>query len=232
MPIKDNDGAIPYGRYIFATDPVDDDDNQDVKRSLQSTFVLDTFTDRIVAEYSGRTKFAKDYYEQLRRGLLFFNGRLLYENQKKGLFAYFEQKNALYLLEDTPELLRDVDMQKISTVGNRAKGVYATEPLKRWGIDLYAQWLMSQATSKEDGVTNTMTLRSVGLIRESIIYSKDINTDRISSIIILMIYRETKVKYVEKKKNSSEVYDMSKDKFWDKHFTKRQTLYTQNNFQN
>jgi len=218
MPITDNAGGIPNGRYIAALDPIDDDDNKNSMRSMQSAFIYDTFIDKIVAEYTSRTKFAKDYYEQLRRALLFFNARLLYENQKKGIFAYFEQKNSLWLLEDTPEILKDVDMQKISLVGNRSKGIYATVPIINWGIDLYAQWLISQAIGRPEGVTNAHTLRSVALIRESIMYNKDINTDRISSIIVLMIFRESKLKYVEKKKKQSDTYDMAKDKFWDKHF--------------
>jgi len=225
MPLIDNEGNIPNGRYIASLDPIDDDENKDASRSLQSAWIYDTFLDKIVAEYTSRTKFAKDYYEQLRRGLIFYNSRMLYENQKKGIFAYFEQKNCLWILEDTPEILRDIDMQKISITGNRSKGVYTTPAIIRWGIDLYAQWLMTQAVGKPDGVTNAHTLKSVGLIRESIIYSKDINTDRISSIIILMIYRESKLKYVDKLKKASQTYDIAKDKFWDKHFQRREKLY-------
>jgi len=103
-PQRNEDGSIPYGRYISSLDPIDDDDNNDINTSLQSFFIYDLWTEKIVLEYSGRTKFAKDFYEQCRRALLYYNARMLYENQKKGVFTYFDQKNSLYLLEDTPEL--------------------------------------------------------------------------------------------------------------------------------
>lgn len=231
MPVYVND-VIPYGRYYFSLDPVDDDSNDDKTRSLQSCFIIDMFTDTIVAEYTGRTQFAKDFYEQVRRALIYYNARMLYENNKKGVFAYFEQKNSLYLLEDTPEILKDMDMQKLITTGNKSKGVYMNEALINWGIELYAQWLMSQAYGKAEGVTNAHVLKSVGLIRESLIWSKDINADRVSSIIILMILRETKIKQIESSKKNTSKPKKSQDKFFDKHYNKKPISYTFQNFPN
>jgi hypothetical protein len=52
MPEKNNNGKVfPY-RYILGLDPVATDDADSV--SLMSVFVLDLWTDRIVAEYTGR----------------------------------------------------------------------------------------------------------------------------------------------------------------------------------
>lgn len=223
-PMIVND-VIPYGRYIASLDPVDDDDNADKTRSLQSCFILDMFTDTIVAEYTGRTQFAKEFYEQVRRAMIYYNCRLLYENNKKGLFAYFEQKNSLYLLEDTPEVLRDMDMQKLIAVGNKSKGIYMNESLINWGTDLYAQWLMTQAINKKDGVTNAHVLRSVGLIRESLVWSKDINADRVSSVLILMIFRETRVKMIETQQKKKNKPKKSQDSFFTKHYKKPKELY-------
>jgi len=197
MPQRDIDDKIPFGRYIAALDPVDDDaDSQDSGLSLQSFFIYDLWTEKVVLEYSGRTQFAKDFYEQCRRALIYYNARMLYENQKKGVFTYFDQKNSLYLLEDTPPELRDMDMQKGSTVGNKGKGVYATPALNKWGRQqLGPAWMNTQAVNKPDGVTNTGTLLSVGLIKEAMLYNPDINADRISAFGILMIFRELRVKY-------------------------------------
>ena len=52
MPEKDRDGNIPHTRYIIGHDPVDNDVAEST--SLTSTFVLDLWTDTIVAEYTGR----------------------------------------------------------------------------------------------------------------------------------------------------------------------------------
>lgn len=126
---------IPNGRYIASCDPVDDDSSETT--SLQSAFVLDLWTDQIVAEYTGRPQFAEDYYEQLRRLCLFYNARLNYENNKKGIFAYFSKMNSLYLLTDILEYLKDRDMVKGNLYGNKAhpytQEVWTPDGKKLWG---------------------------------------------------------------------------------------------------
>ena len=66
-PILDSSGLVFSSRYIMATDPIDDDGNEDIKRSLQSTIILDTWTDKIVTEYTARTYLASEYYENVRK---------------------------------------------------------------------------------------------------------------------------------------------------------------------
>ena len=76
MPEKDSTGKIFPNRYILSCDPYDND--QAESKSLGSVFVLDLWTDRIVAEYTGRPMFADDFYEIARRMCLFYNGRMNY----------------------------------------------------------------------------------------------------------------------------------------------------------
>lgn len=138
MPQKistDEGLVIPQGRYIASCDPVDDDSSETA--SLQSAFVLDLWTDQIVAEYTGRPRFAEDYYEQLRRLCLFYNAKLNYENNKKGIFAYFSKVNSLSILTDTLEYLKDKDMIKGTPYGNKAhpytQEVWTPDGKKLWG---------------------------------------------------------------------------------------------------
>lgn len=138
MPQKistDEGLVIPQGRYIASCDPVDDDSSETA--SLQSAFVLDLWTDQIVAEYTGRPRFAEDYYEQLRRLCLFYNAKLNYENNKKGIFAYFSKVNSLSILTDTLEYLKDRDMIKGTPYGNKAhpytQEVWTPDGKKLWG---------------------------------------------------------------------------------------------------
>ena len=77
MPEKNKDGSITQGRYIIGSDPVDND--QAESSSLFSTFVLDTWTDKLVAEYTGRQPFADDNFEIVRLLCLFYNAKCLYE---------------------------------------------------------------------------------------------------------------------------------------------------------
>lgn len=219
MPQKDGDGNVISNRYIAALDPVDDDDNTDVNTSLQSFFIFDTHMDRIVLEYTGRTKYAKDFYEQCRRALIFYKAELLYENQKKGIYTYFDNKNSTYLLADTPKQLKDMDIIKGNDVGNKSKGVAVNAQINKWGREeLFPSWLSQQAYNAPEGVTNALLLRSPALIRECILYNPELNTDRVSACGLLMIFRELKLKFVNNEKK--EIYSPDVDKFWTKHYNK------------
>ena len=77
MPEKQSNGTVFNTRYIIGHDPVDND--QADSSSLSSTFVFDLFTDRIVAEYTGRQAFADDNYEIVRLLCLFYNAKCMYE---------------------------------------------------------------------------------------------------------------------------------------------------------
>ena len=102
MPQKNSKGEISEGRYIIGHDPVNNDQDAD-SHSLSSTFVLDLFTDRIVAEFTGRTQYADDSHEIVRLLCLFYNATCLYESNIKGLFAYFKRMNCTHILADTPQ---------------------------------------------------------------------------------------------------------------------------------
>lgn len=216
-PQRNEDGEVISNRYIAALDPIDDDDNEDITLSLQSFFIFDTHLDRFVFEYSARTKFVNDFYEQCRRALLYYKADMLYENQKKGVFTYFDNKNSLYLLTDTPKQLKDMDMIKgTGGVGNTSKGVAANPAINKWGREqLFPAWQSSQAWGAPDGVINALLLKSPALIRESILYSPNLNTDRISACGLLMIYRELKIKYIPKD-TDKKIITPDIDPFWDK----------------
>lgn len=77
MPQKNSEGKVYPNRYIIGHDPVDND--QAESTSLSSTFVLDLYTDRIVAEYTGRQAFADDNFEIVRLLCIFYNAKCLYE---------------------------------------------------------------------------------------------------------------------------------------------------------
>ena len=55
------------------------DNDQAESSSLSSTFVFDLFTDKIVAEYTGRHPFADDNFEVVRLLCLFYNAKCMYE---------------------------------------------------------------------------------------------------------------------------------------------------------
>lgn len=199
MPVKDSTGNIYNNRYIIGHDPVDND--QAESNSLSSTFVMDLYTDRIVAEYTGRKAFADDNFEVVRLLCLFYNAKCLYESNKKGIFAYFQKMQCTHLLADTPEYLRDKQMVKYSSFGSNAKGVNATAAINNYANGLIRDWLLKPIPTViiEDGeekvvmMSNLYFIRGRALLEELIAFDPVRNFDRIRSLGMLMLYREEKV---------------------------------------
>lgn len=200
MPQRDGAGNIPDGRYITAVDPYDSDQSETM--SLGSFFVLDLWTDRIVAEYTGRPQFADDFYEVTRRGTMFYNAKCMYENNLRGLFAYYSKSNSVYLLAETPQYLRDRQLIGSTSFGNSAYGIRATPPIIHYGFRLIRDWLMKSSTKIEKNekgedvevtVPNLYNLRDRALIKELMLWNPVKNFDRVMSLVQLMLYREEKM---------------------------------------
>mgnify|MGYP004552721449 FL=1 len=190
-------GSIPTNRYIASLDPVDND--QAESTSFSSCFVFDLFTDRIVAEYTGRMPFADDNFEMARLMCLFYNATILVEANKKGYYAYFAKKHCTYLLADCPEYLRDRQLVKYSMFGSAQKGVTVNAAIINFANGLIRDWLCKTYPAEvkdEKGVTvvqnipNLYRLRNRALIEELIGYGPEVNTDRVRSLDQLMLYRE------------------------------------------
>lgn len=201
MPIKQSNGKVNSERYILSLDNYENDTSNTM--SLGSIFVLDLWTDRIVAEYTGRPMFVDDLNEVARLLCFFYNGKLLYENNKKNTFAYFSKMNCLWKLEDTPEYLRQKQMVKNVGYGNTAKGVSAIPAVKNHGFTLIRDWLLKPVTilsptgpnneEIEIKVPNLHFIKNRALLKELSLFNPDINVDRIMSLVQLMIFREQKM---------------------------------------
>lgn len=197
-PMKD----APIGLYILGVDPYDHD--QSSTNSLGSTFVykrfqdFENYYDIIVAEYTGRPSTAEEYYENLRKLAVYYNGRIMYENERKGLFPYFTAKHCDYLLADQPDIISDI-------VGNtkvqRKKGCHMNKQIKQWGEGLIKDWLNEE---QAPGKKNLHNILSEPLLEELISYNDTGNFDRVMALMQVMIYREQlyNVKVKEKKKEN------------------------------
>lgn len=199
MPEIDKNTGKPYNdRYILGADPYDDDESNTM--SLGSIFVLDLWTDRIVAEYTGRPPFADDYYEICRKLCLFYNGRLNYEYNKKGLFSHFSTRNSLYLLTDVLDFLKEKQMMK-DGYGNKSKGTNASPAINAYARSRLRSWLLApvpimqtiDGEEKEVMVPRLFTVRNRALLKELINYNSEGNFDRISAMGMLMLLREDRM---------------------------------------
>ncbi len=197
MPRSDSTGRVQAGRYIAGIDPIDQDEGQ----SLFCITVMDVITDRIVAQYIGRHPKAEQCYEEALKLLIFYKAQANYENNLKGLYAYFKNKNVLHYLADTPEILKEMDMIRPSA--NQSKGTRATAPINAWGRQLQVSWMLSEHSQIDKGpdedpeiVLNLHKIRSIRYLEECQVWNPDGNYDTVSAMGMLFIMREEKLRQI------------------------------------
>lgn len=222
MPKKGGDGKVIPGRYIQGTDTYDDDESG--TKSLGSTFVFDMFTNKIVAEYTGRRS-TKEFYEITRQLNIFYRTKHNYENNKKGLYTYYDNKKSTHLLADTPESLRDVVTTNVTKIGNQSKGTTASTPIIAYGLRLLESWLLEPAYGHDENsnVLNLHTIEHIGLIEELMNYNDKGNFDRVSAMLMVMIIRESELKTIIERKEKR-VSNLAEDDFFSRNWNKNDNL--------
>ena len=227
MPKKNGEGKVPFERYICSADPYDADCSNTM--SLGSIFVMDLWTDMIVAEYTGRPAFAEDFYEICRKLCLFYNCRCMYEQNIMGMFSYFSSHNAVHLLAETPEYLVQRNMIKSIGYGNKAVGIRAIPAVINGAFKMIQTWLRKEIVSIEtdaDGnntevkIPNLYRIKNRALLKELVLWNPQGNFDRVMSLVQLILYREDKmVLYHGNLRHTEEVSSgMEKDDYWDKNY--------------
>ena len=221
------EGEIPYNRYVVGVDPVDND--QAESQSLMSVFVFDLYNDEIVAEYTGRQQMAEDGYEIVRLLALFYNAQVMYESNRKMMFAYFSKKRCLNMLAECPEWIRQKGLAKYSMFGSSAKGVSVNGPLVSTGIDLINDWLKKtypvevkdESGSHIEYVPQAYKIRNRAFLQELVSYAPEKNTDRVSAMFQVMFYREQfNILYGGAGADTIVEKDVSDDEFFDRDWKK------------
>lgn len=233
MPEKNRDGRVFTGRYIGGLDPIDNDLARSTT-SLISFFILDLFTDQIVAEWTGRLDMADDGYEICRRLAIFYNAKICYENNKKGLYSYFKTMNSLYLLAPNLEFLKDRDKVKGENYGNTAYGVnagtfvndFARERLNNWFRKPVKKTIVQDGQEVEITKMNLYYCRNRALLQEASQWNPDGNFDRVSACGMLMLYREDRLiafggnpQEAEKKKKKAQAEE---DDYFDRNWHRKE----------
>ena len=227
MPKKGSDGKVPFGRYICSCDPYDSDVSNTM--SLGSIFVMDLWTDMIVAEYTGRPPFAEDFYEICRKICLFYNCRCMYEQNIMGMFSYFSSHNSSHLLAETPEYLVQRNMIGGIGYGNKAVGIRATTPIINGAFKMIQTWLRkpivtvetdAEGNTTEVTIPNLYRIKNRALLKELVLWNAQGNFDRVMSLVQLMLYREEKLVLGHGDLRSTETVSdgMENDEYWEKNY--------------
>lgn len=222
--IWEHPDSVPVSNlYIAGCDPIDQDEAE-TSDSLGSVFIYkkmfsatETYH-RVVAEFTGRPSTfnggAQKFYETVRRLLLYYNARCLYENQLKGLKTYFQQKQSLHLLTETPTIIADRKIIKKSVV-NRGYGIHMTPDIKKQGELYIADWLVQPVVDMDGSeILRLHTIRSKALLKELINYDPDPkkskNYDRVIAFMLCMFQNEQDYD-IKPQTMSARIYN---DPFW------------------
>lgn len=185
----------PFGLYIAGCDPYDQDKSG--TDSLGSFFVYKrmmhngTTYNLPVAEYTGRPNRADDFYENCRKLCIYFNAKCLYENQLKGLKAYFEMKNSLHYLAEQPGIIKDIVKDSRVQRGygihmNRGSG--GASGIKDQCEIYLRQWLYEERDDiNGEKIMNLHTIKSIPLLKELIAYDREGNFDRVIAFMLCIL---------------------------------------------
>jgi hypothetical protein len=193
-PQKNPEGVIPRNVYIAGIDVVDKD--KSTTDSLPSIVVMNRLTRQLVAEYTGRTGEAKDFYEVCRKLLLYYNAIGMYEKNLIGLYNYFDQNKCTYLLADTPYQLRSSDTYKAGT--NTAKGINASGAVNAEARNMIKSWLQERISDRTETRVYE-TIYSPAMLTELVMWNPSGNFDRVSALGMLMWLDSTMYKEVTQK---------------------------------
>ena len=191
------EGEIPSNRYVLGIDPIENDEDAE-SESLFAMIMFDLFTDEPVATYIGRMPLNDDNCYLAWLLCRFYNAKCMPEANKKNVYAYFAKKHALYMLADCPEYLKQREIVKYATTGSSSKGVQALPAVISFAQDMIRDWLIKDYTTQvedENGELQTVSMPGVykiwdrGLLKELISYGPNTNTDKVSALMQIMLYR-------------------------------------------
>ncbi len=194
------DGVIPDDLYYAVLDPVGKDkDVREItnKNSLNAIYVLmypnnisNSSGDIIVAEYVGRQTNMEDTSKIAALLCKRYNCKVLPETDRGTTVADFRRMKLLHLLHKDPT----------GTISEKAK----ESPYANYGINIgegskaidglfyLKDWLYTPVSVNGDTGETVYILhyiRSIGLLKELLMYRKNLNCDRISAMRIAMFQR-------------------------------------------
>lgn len=210
-PIRDSIGVIEPLRYIAGSDQCHLDES--TTTSLNSFFIMDRLTRRIVLEYTGRPERNQHFWEQMRRACIYYNATLMYERSTSNIYQYFEGNRCLYLLADTPYDLRDPGTFKEGS--DTSKGIPPSPNLIKRYLDALRELLLEPLN---DGTGRLVlhTIKSPAVLTELIRFNPKGNFDRVSALRNLAYYAQSIDKLYMVAVEQSNTKTVKKSKYYEK----------------
>ena len=194
---------ISNGLYKITYDPVKDENVYEMSKgvSLASIYVyksvqkFDGVYDQIVAHYVGRYPNTDDIHEIAVKLSLYYNAQIMFENNLPGFYKYCISAKRLNTLARTPFLtIGKIDgssRQKINV------GIYMSTALILQAEQYLVRWLLEEREASYDELGNKIKVKrninyiyDKALLEELLSYNRYVNTDRVSALLLLMLWLE------------------------------------------
>lgn len=189
-------GLIPKGLYRIWHDPYahDKDTIKDVKMkdSLGTAYVYErpnnltpSKGDHLVGALVGRPARMDDYNDNLLKLVEYFNGELMFENDRGDVKGFFARHKKLHLLANEPDLEWEATLKGKT---GRGKGMHMTDNRKSTGAILLRDWLLTPVGKDIYGNTKLVLhyIYDAGLLRELLKWNLKGNFDRVSALLVGM----------------------------------------------
>lgn len=200
-PYKSN-GVVPPDLYYIAVDPYAIDKGKDKKitkrDSLGAAYVfkrVNNFSkpfDIIVCEYVARPAMQDDFNKTLFDMADYYNCKIVYENDRDGnIEAYARINKKLHKLEEELTVYDSSDAPR-RQLGRRFGVSMSNIEVKKTAVSYYRDWLLSPRDKDVNGVQelNLHKIYSIPLLEETIKFDYEGNFDRVSAMLVAMLYKK------------------------------------------
>lgn len=181
----------PFGLYVAGVDPYRHSESE-YSDSLGTVYIYkrmheigsEKYQDMFVASYTARPGDIKEWNENARRLIKFYNARTLCENDEMSFINYMIDKGDGHYLEDQPEWLRLIVP---NTKVNRKKGIHRSAKQIRDFLDGQLKEYLDQVVHEEKNENGSVINQVFGtarildpmLLEEIIRFDKEKNFDRV-----------------------------------------------------
>lgn len=204
--------VIPKDLYKITYDPVRDENITSMNKgvSLATIYVyksvqrFDGVYDQIVAHYAGRYPNTDDIHELAIKMSLYYNAKIMFENNLPGFYKYCIHTKQLNKLAMAPFLT-------VGRIDPNSKvrlnvGIRMTTALIIQAEQYLIRWLLEPRETEYDELGNITKQKrtidyiyDVALLEELLLYNRIINTDRVSALLLLMLWLEEAKEHPEVK---------------------------------
>ena len=203
-------GVVQPGLYKIVYDPIRDEGGGTSLAAIyvyKSNNTLDLNGNELVAWWVGRLDLPDDIHFQCVLASKYFNAQVMFENNILDFKNYCMRTGNYQILAPTPKTVIEKAVKDPNLKYD--VGVPITTPLKQYAIRLIQQWLLEEkskqveelidGTTREVIIRNLHTIKDDLLLEELIQYNDKGNFDRVSALILLVLWLEQDKEVVIKK---------------------------------